>query len=127
MAFMILFAMIFCHLYADYNMQGILASFKQKEWWKENYPNKLYKNDWIISLIEHAFMWSFVTHIPLIYMWWGNESALVTIGGIIGIQCIFHILIDHAKANMRAINLVEDQCFHLVQIIVSWIFGMFFI
>ena len=37
------------HVIADFNLQGILANFKQKKWWKDNYSQKLYKSDWIIS------------------------------------------------------------------------------
>lgn len=35
--------MIFCHIIDDYNLQGWLASAKQKEWWKKNAPEKLYE------------------------------------------------------------------------------------
>ena len=60
MAYLILFSMLFLHLIADYNLQGVLAQFKQKKWWKENYPDATYKNDWMIALVEHSFMWSFL-------------------------------------------------------------------
>ena len=56
MAYLILFSMLFLHLIADYNLQGILAQFKQKKWWKENYPQAQYKNDQMIALAEHSFM-----------------------------------------------------------------------
>ena len=42
--------MLYCHILDDFCLQGILASLKQKSWWEENYPNKLYKYDYIISL-----------------------------------------------------------------------------
>lgn len=31
MAYLILFSMLFLHLIADYNLQGVLAQFKQKK------------------------------------------------------------------------------------------------
>ena len=61
----ILFAMIFCHIVDDYYLQGILASMKQRQWWKENAPNKMYEHDYIVALIMHAFSWSFMISIPL--------------------------------------------------------------
>ena len=40
MKLFILLCMIFCHIIDDYYLQGILASMKQKSWWKNNYPDK---------------------------------------------------------------------------------------
>jgi len=124
MAFMIFLAMVFCHLVADYNMQGILANLKQKSWWEKNYPDELYENDWVISLLEHSFMWSFITHMPLIWYFWNNKDAFFAIGITILIQAGIHALIDHAKANAKAINLVDDQLLHLFQIISSCIIAV---
>ena len=42
---MILFVMVFGHIVDDYYLQGILASMKQKSWWKENAPDKMYEKD----------------------------------------------------------------------------------
>ena len=44
----ILLLMIFLHIIDDFNLQGIMASMKQKEWWK-SHPEytKLYKFDWL--------------------------------------------------------------------------------
>lgn len=56
MIYLVLFSMLFLHLIVDYNLQGALAQFKQKEWWKKNYPQAQYKNDWMIALAEHSFM-----------------------------------------------------------------------
>jgi len=44
----VLLCMFFLHIIDDFKLQGILADFKQKSWWKKNYPNELYKYDWII-------------------------------------------------------------------------------
>ena len=64
MKIFILFSMIFCHIVDDFYLQGCLAKFKQKKWWQENYPNELYRNDWIISLLIHAFSWTFMIMLP---------------------------------------------------------------
>lgn len=53
-------AMVFCHIVDDYYLQGCLASMKQKKWWQENTPQKLYKYDYIVALIMHSMSWSFM-------------------------------------------------------------------
>lgn len=122
MKLIILLAMVFCHLIADYNLQGILAQFKQKQWWKDNYPDDMYKNDWFVSLIEHSFMWSFVTHLPILYWYWGNDSAMLWISFWIIWQTVAHAAIDHTKANLKEINLCNDQFWHMIQILISWMY-----
>ena len=52
---LLLIGMLFFHIVDDYYLQGFLASAKQKSWWEKNNPNPLYKNDYIIALVEHAF------------------------------------------------------------------------
>lgn len=122
---MVFLAIVFCHLVADYNMQGILANFKQKSWWEKNYPDELYKNDWVVALLEHGFMWSFMTHLPLIWYFWGNQDAFFAIEALILIQAGMHAFIDHGKANAKAINLIDDQLFHLLQIVGSCTIAIF--
>lgn len=115
----ILFAMVFCHLFADYNLQGILASMKQKSWWQENAPDEFYKNDYIIALIEHAFMWTFVTMLPI---FWCDNWHLIAISAFCLIaNTAIHSWIDNEKANKHSINLVTDQLLHLLQIVVTWV------
>lgn len=52
---MLVLLMIFLHIFADFTLQGLLGQLKQKNWWIDNYPQKLYKYDWIMSGILHAF------------------------------------------------------------------------
>lgn len=119
---LILLAMIFCHIVDDYYLQGWLASAKQKSWWEKNAPEKLYRNDYIMALFMHSFSWSFMTMVPVI--------AYLLIDGI-GLQewlvipyfvnMAIHCIVDDLKANKRKINLIQDQCIHLVQILVTWV------
>lgn len=79
----LLLAMLFCHIVDDYYLQGWLASAKQKSWWKKNAPDKLYKNDYIMALCEHAFSWTFmIMLIPTIYTYF-NPNELIYI------RCMF--------------------------------------
>ena len=118
----VLLCMIYLHLIDDYVLQGWLANAKCKKWWQDNCPNKKYNKDYIIALIEHAFMNSFLIHIP-IYLWvYQNEIVL---GTTILIATIYHAYIDDKKANKREINLIEDQLCHILYIISVWIIYCF--
>lgn len=115
----LLLTMLFFHLLDDYKLQGILANFKQKQWWKENAPSKLYKYDWIIALIEHAFSWTFMVHIPLFVFYWG-QIPIVTLLISVVLNLVCHAVVDDAKANRYVINLITDQLLHIVQIVITW-------
>ena len=114
----ILLAMIFLHIVDDYKLQGILASMKQKKWWKEQKEyKKLYEYDYIPALIEHSFSWTFMIMLPIAFAshfsdWW----ILVYIANM-----IVHALVDDLKANKLKINLMVDQSIHIAQIIVTWL------
>jgi len=114
----VLLCMIFLHLIDDYKLQGILASFKQKEWWKQNAPDEKYKYDYIVALLEHGFMNSFLVHIP-IYIWLcKNEPTIFASVLLLG---TIHAIIDDWKANDKKINLIQDQFLHIVLIVVWWV------
>ena len=57
--------MIFLHVVDDYYLQGILAQLKQKSWWEKNAPDPLYKNDYKVALVTHAFSWTFMIMLPI--------------------------------------------------------------
>lgn len=124
----LLIAMLFFHLLDDYNLQGILADFKQKSWWEKNYPDELYKNDYKMALKEHAFSWTVMIHIPLtVYIYATGYYDLKDISFIAIYIFIFivnyitHTFVDNLKANDKLINLCVDQTCHFIQIILTWI------
>ena len=115
----VLLCMIFLHLLDDYKIQGILADLKFRDWWINNrLTQKKYDKDYIIALIEHGFMNSFLIHIP-VYIWYTKNMVVLTIG--ILLSTIFHAFVDNKKANERSINLIQDQLSHIVYIILIWI------
>ena len=116
----ILIVMMFCHTVADYNLQGWLASAKQKSYWEENASENMYRYDYIMALIMHSISWSAMIMFPLmIHQLYTSHSLIMTF--IIFIINIFlHAQIDDMKANAKQINLVQDQLMHLVQIFGSW-------
>ena len=98
---------------------GILASMKQKAWWEKNSPDEMYKNDYFIALFMHSFSWAFMVMLPTILT--GNFILWIFILNI-GI----HLIVDHSKANLKKINLIQDQSIHIVQIIITWIICIIF-
>lgn len=114
---LIIMVMIFLHIVADYNLQGWLASAKQKSYWEEHAPNELYKNDYIMALFMHSFQWTFMIMLPILFV------LNFEIDGVFIIWFVFnvglHMYIDHLKANMKIINLVEDQLLHILQIVIT--------
>lgn len=117
MKILLLFAMIFCHIVDDYYLQGVLASMKQKMWWRkqEDY-NENYKHDYIIALIMHAFSWAFMIMLPFILCGVNQHVIVVSIA----INTVAHAVIDDLKANRKKINLVQDQIIHIIQILLTW-------
>ena len=105
---------VLLHLIADYNLQGILADMKQVVWWRKQTSDKKYEHDWRAALMCHAFMWSIVTFFPLMF----TVNSYV-FSAIIIINAGIHACIDMMKANLRWINLIDDQIYHLVQIIAT--------
>lgn len=126
--FILLFGMIFLHLIDDFHLQGMFKELKQKIWWENNYPNKKYKNDYIIALFEHAFSWTFcIMIIPAIYNYFtyselNHDGFMYNLYFIIAfaINWSIHSIIDNLKANKLKINLIQDQLYHLCQIIITW-------
>ena len=63
---LLLIGMIFFHIVDDYYLQGWLSQAKQRQWWEQNAPQPLYKNDYIMALMEHALSWTIMIHIPVV-------------------------------------------------------------
>lgn len=118
---LLLFAMIFCHIMDDYYLQGILASMKQKSWWKENAPDKMYEYDYIIALFMHSFSWAFMIMLPTtVYALINGIAITEAYATPYVLNTLIHMIVDDSKANKHKINLVQDQCIHLLQIIITW-------
>ena len=114
---MIFLTMIFLHIVDDYYLQGILAQIKQKKFWKEQAPDELYKYDYIWALIMHAFSWTFMIMLPLIFVSPISPAFYV----IFVVNLAVHAYVDNLKANKHKINLWQDQLIHLTQIILTFI------
>lgn len=117
MKLLILFVMIFAHIVDDYFLQGILAKMKQKTWWEENAPDKMYRYDYIVALITHAFSWSFMITVPTLLI--SDKYFIMCI--FIMVNTIVHAYVDNEKANKNRINLIVDQLCHMIQVIGLWV------
>lgn len=117
--YFVLPAMIFAHIIADFNLQGWLANAKQRAWWKKNAPAKEYRFDWIPSLFMHSVSWSFMIMLPLV-IYYNFECSMFYVNSLI-LNTIAHMVFDHLKANVRIINLCDDQFLHMIQIVFTFV------
>ena len=117
----VLILMIFCHIVDDYYLQGWLASAKQKQWWKDNAPDKLYRFDYIWALLMHSFSWSFMIMLPIAISQGFDVNWVF--GLMLVINTAVHAFVDNLKANVKVINLWVDQSIHMLQILYTfWMF-----
>ena len=107
--------MIFMHIIDDYKLQqGVLANLKQKQWWEDNAPDRLYKFDYIWALLMHSFSWAFMIMLPIAYVVNLDITFMFVIVFIANV--LIHAFVDDLKANRKKINLIQDQTIHLMQI-----------
>ena len=115
--YFIILLMVFCHIVDDYYLQGWLASAKQKKYWEENAPDKMYRFDYIWALIMHSFSWAFMIMLPVAFTQAFNVDVLFVI--VFLVNLFVHAQVDDMKANKRQINLWVDQIIHLCQIAIT--------
>ena len=122
---LLLLTMIFLHIVDDYYLQGWLASAKQKSYWEQNAPDELYKHDYIMALFMHSFSWAFmIMVVPSVYTLITTtniDNASLAIVLVFLTNLWIHMVVDNSKANLKKINLVQGQSYHLAQIIITWI------
>lgn len=113
------FAMSFLHIINDFFLQGILASMKQKVWWKSQDGYKdMYQHDYIVALMMHSFSWAFMIMLP-IYFAMKFELSLFYIIALF-VNAFVHVVVDDLKANKMKISLFADQNIHLCQIALTY-------
>lgn len=125
----VLIEMIFLHFIADYYLQGILASMKQKEWWRKQLTQTewfsgKYKNDYLQALYAHSFEWTFMTLLPIlikVYKLNFNVGPVIVYLILFLSNLLAHFLTDDLKANEHTINLNQDQGVHAIQIFLTFL------
>lgn len=126
MRILVWLCMIFCHVIDDYYSQGILADLKQKLWWENNAPDKLYRYDYIMALFMHSFSWAFMIMLPLVLYHWTFLYDLETFINVkyilfLVVNITVHGIVDDLKANRYKLNLIQDQSIHVLQVLVTWL------
>lgn len=112
--------MIFMHIVDDYGLQApCLSSLKQKKFWEENAPQKLYRHDYIMALIMHSFSWAFMIMLPIAIDRQFEVTWIYAVGFIV--NATIHGITDNLKANKLRINLIKDQSIHIMQIVITFI------
>lgn len=117
--------MLIAHLIDDYVLQGWLASAKQKKWWEENAPDKLYRHDWVMAMFCHCLSWALMITLPIIIH---SMCCSIDLGWFwmsIPVNLLIHFVVDDLKANKHAINLIADQYIHFIQIVLTWLIWLF--
>lgn len=110
--------MLFMHILDDFHFQGCLANLKQKSWWAANAPDPKYKHDWVPALLAHVITWSMLIMLPCVYF---LDVPVWLVLPLFLFNCGVHFFIDNLKCNRLVINLIEDQLFHLSQIILTFL------
>lgn len=115
-------AMTFCHTIADYNLQGILANFKQVKWWEQNYHTDKDEKNAETALRIHSGSWAFMTMLPImLFMLFTKQYNYTFYIIALGINSSIHAIIDDAKCNEEIINYHTDQYIHMFQIGLTWL------
>ena len=114
--------MTFCHVIADYNLQGILANFKQVKWWEQNYHTDKDEQNAETALRIHSGSWSFMIMFPImIYMFITKQYNFYFYIISLSVNSLIHSFIDDMKCNEGMINYYTDQYCHMRQIAITWL------
>ena len=119
----ILIIMILYHIIDDYCLQSLsLCDLKQKSYWKENAPDKMYEKDYLCALVMHASSWGILTMLPIaIYVLLMGQTLTSLFYLFLILNIAAHAYIDNMKANKRIINLWGDQTAHIYQILLTFL------
>ena len=119
---LILWLMILCHIIDDFVLQPVcLSNLKQKAWWQEHVKDlehTIYKDDYVIAMFIHGLSWSIMISLPPMLL--GDPDMLI-MSLLILVNAFAHAAIDNEKANEHKINLIKDQCFHMLQIVLTYV------
>jgi hypothetical protein len=70
-----------------------------------------------MALAMHAMSWAFMIMLPVAsYMGFKPTNIFFV---MLAVNSVIHAFVDDLKANKHKINLIVDQCIHLMQIIVT--------
>ena len=122
---LVITSMLLLHIIDDFHMQGILKDLKQKSWWRKQTHDPKYAWDWLVALTWHAFQWSCLILLPIVIYRIAVDAPddAVMLAALV-LNALVHAAVDHMKANMLRINLVQDQAAHVLQMAVTFLAAM---
>lgn len=114
---MTLFIVLFLvHCLDDFFVQPVcLSKLKQRKFWLK-YPD-VYRHDYVMALLIHAFEWSAALSVALLLF--GASETFAAVAFVV--NGVVHAVVDNAKANKLSINLIVDQSIHIVQLVATTI------
>ena len=122
----ILLGMIWMHILDDFVLQAMwLSKGKQKSWWDKELENDKFlhnicKNDYKMALFIHSLSWTIsIMIIPLLLLPFKEVSSILIYLFLFIANLFIHYILDDLKANKHMVNLINDQCCHLAQIILT--------
>lgn len=112
----IVFLLALCgHAIGDYVLQtDFIAKAKSPKFW-ENKDN----TSWAFVMIAHCLIWAMCVFLPFALAK-GFASLDQTFALVFSVNVVIHFFVDWLKCIGKT-NLLEDQCIHYAQIIVSMI------
>lgn len=123
---LVLAGMVWAHTWADYVLQhACLHELKCKSWWQEHANQQRYRNDYKVALLMHCIQWTGAVLAPIaaiiIFCYDINTPmiGLLFLAAFVS-NTIGHYYLDDAKANRYMTNLIEDQVWHMVQVVITW-------
>ena len=118
----ILTLMILAHILDDFVLQPqCLSDLKQKEWWyKRGIWKGKYKLDFLCAGLIHAISWSILISLPIIFLGDITGPKEIYLGIAIILNMVIHFIVDNFKANLKVLNLWQDQLIHFVQIFILY-------
>ena len=116
----LLLLIIFLHVLADFNMQSVIVQMKSK-YYSKKYDEK-YQFDYVMPLIGHSFQWSFMVNLPMTIaaIYTGTNFLEMFVCMSIVFNAVLHAGIDTLKANDHKTTLIQDQFYHMLQLILLW-------
>ena len=117
---------IYMHVIDDFVLQKpCLCDLKQKSWWEKQigygFSRSDYSHDYIMALFMHSVEWAIGMLLPM-FLWTAYKGIpfdSLFFWTACCVNTVIHAFVDNMKANDLAINLIEDQITHLVQIVVT--------
>ena len=123
---LLLMACLYMHVLDDFVLQkATLCDLKQKDWWRKlvgpEFEKSRYSHDYVMALFIHAGQCSLGMLLPiaLFQLFKGMPVDVLFLWMAFCVNTCVHAFVDNLKANEFAINLIEDQMAHIVQIVVT--------